>query len=167
MKFSFSLAADIGTNEAFPFPIGACSTCERTGLPILPLRAAYAPEPLHTQALPLSRGSDVKAVRLRTGQMRTLRRGYLYVLLDKKEWQAYEVTPEGALRQFRPYQVPREEPRSLCELCIRQDHDIPAAFLNIDINKYSTSLAGLRQRPLAGKRAEPLRARWHGRRHEP
>lgn len=139
MKFSLSIAADIATNEAFPLAIGACSTCERTGLPILPLRAAYAPEPLHTQALPLSRGSDVKAVRLRTGQVRTLRRGYLYVLLDKKEWQAYEVTPEGALRQFRPYQVPREEPRSLCELCIRQDHDIPAAFLNIDINKYSTA----------------------------
>lgn len=34
-----------------------------------------------------------------TDQVRTLRQGYLYVMLDQQEWQAYQVTPEGALLQ--------------------------------------------------------------------
>lgn len=42
------------------------------------------PEPWYTQALPLNRGSEVKAVRLRADQPRTLRSGYLYVLLDNR-----------------------------------------------------------------------------------
>ncbi|WP_175651487.1 T6SS effector BTH_I2691 family protein [Pseudomonas sp. Marseille-P9899] len=147
MTFSFSEAADIATNEACPVPTGICSTCQRSGLPILPLRAAYAPEPWYTQALPLNRGSEVKAVRLRADQPRTLRSGYLYVMLDNREWQAYEISPEGALRQFRPYQVPREEPRSLCEICIQQDHDIPASFINIKTDKYSTAWLALANDP--------------------
>ncbi|WP_256587736.1 toxin VasX [Pseudomonas sp. Irchel 3E13] len=147
MTFSFSVAADIATNEACPVPTGICSTCQRSGLPILPLRAAYASEPWYTQALPLNRGSEVKAVRLRADQPRTLRSGYLYVLLDNREWQAYEISREGALRQFRPYQVPREEPRSLCEICIQQDHDIPASFINIKTDRYSTAWLALANDP--------------------
>ena len=147
MTFSFSVAADIAINEACPVPTGICSTCQRSGLPILPLRAAYAPEPWYTQALPLNRGAEVKAVRLRADQPRTLRSGYLYVLLDNREWQAYEISPEGALRQFPPYQIPREEPRSLCEICIQQDHDIPASFINIKTDRYSTAWLALANDP--------------------
>ena len=147
MTISFSVAADIAIGEAFPFPGGICPTCQRSGLPILPLRAAYAPEPWETQLRPLPKAPEVKAVNMRFDQPRILRQGYLYVLLDRREWQAYEISPEGALSQFRPYQMPREEPRPLCEACIREDHDIPAAFINIDADKYSTAWLAIANDP--------------------
>ncbi len=34
--------------------------------------------------------------------LRTLRSGYLYVLLDQRIWHAYEVTAQGHLRRFNP-----------------------------------------------------------------
>ncbi|MHA6194124.1 T6SS effector BTH_I2691 family protein [Pseudomonas wadenswilerensis] len=135
------------SNEAMPIPVRTCRACERVGLPILPLRAAYAPEPWHTQALPLTPGSEVKAVRLRANQPRTLRRGFLYVLLDRKEWQGYQITPEGALRQIRPYQTPREEPLPLTMACVKQHHDIPASFINFDTSKYATAWLAIANDP--------------------
>ncbi|HFT8622566.1 TPA: T6SS effector BTH_I2691 family protein [Pseudomonas aeruginosa] len=136
---STSDALGTAANQAVPNATASCNACQRAGLPILPLRAAYAPAPQATQMLPVSRGSDLMVVNMRIDQPRTLREGYLYVLLDKAEWQAYQVTPEGALRQFRPYQPPREEPRSLSEDCIGKDHDVTASFINIDTDKYSTA----------------------------
>uniref|UniRef100_UPI002989AC4C T6SS effector BTH_I2691 family protein n=1 Tax=Pseudomonas huaxiensis TaxID=2213017 RepID=UPI002989AC4C len=147
MTISFSVVSDIATGETCPVPIDLCATCQRSGLPILPLRAAYAPQPWHTRLLPLTRGSKVEAVPMRLDQPRILRQGYLYVLLDQREWQAYEISPEGALSQFRPYQMPREEPRPLCEACIREDHDMPAAFINIDTRKYSTAWLAIANDP--------------------
>ncbi|MHA6196353.1 T6SS effector BTH_I2691 family protein [Pseudomonas wadenswilerensis] len=135
------------SNEAMPIPVRTCRACERVGLPILPLRAAYAPEPWHTQALPLTQGSEVTAIRLRANQPRTLRRGFLYVLLDRKEWQGYQITPEGALRQIRPYQTPREEPLPLTMACVKQHHDIPASFINFDTSKYSTAWLAIANDP--------------------
>ncbi|OLS60527.1 T6SS effector BTH_I2691 family protein [Pseudomonas putida] len=147
MTISFSVISDIATGEACPVPSTLCATCQRSGLPILPLRAAYAPAPWETQLRPLTPGSEVQAVRMGLGQPRILRQGYLYVLLDRREWQAYEISPEGALSQFRPYQMPQEEPRPLCEACIREDHDIPASFINIDTNKYSTAWLAIANDP--------------------
>ncbi|MFD2640554.1 T6SS effector BTH_I2691 family protein [Pseudomonas japonica] len=141
------LSLDIAINEADPPSLDVCGVCKRIGLPILPLRTACAPRPLETQELPLTLGSDVRTVRLRDNQPRILRRGFLYVMLDRREWQAYQITPEGALRQFRPYQVPREEPRPLSERCIRHDHDIPASFLNIDTDKYATAWLAIANDP--------------------
>ncbi|MHA6197341.1 T6SS effector BTH_I2691 family protein [Pseudomonas wadenswilerensis] len=145
--FSFALSMDAAIDTADPVPVELCATCQRIGLPILPLRAAYAPRPLETQALPLTRDSEVRAVRLHTDQPRTLRRGFLYVLLDRRVWHAYQITPEGVLRQFPAYQTPLEEPRPLTEICIMDDHDIPAAFLNIDADKYSTALLAIANDP--------------------
>ena len=147
MTISFSVFSDIATDEGCPVLSDVCPTCQRSGLPILPLRAAYAPEPWETQLRPLPKTPEVKAVKLRFDQPRTLRQGYLYVLLDRREWQAYEISPEGALSQFRPYQMPREEPRPLCEACIREDHDIPAAFINIDTRKHSTAWLAIANDP--------------------
>ncbi|MDR0279380.1 MAG: hypothetical protein LBJ37_15990 [Paucimonas sp.] len=146
-SFIFGLDLDASTREADPLSTGGCRLCERQGLPILPLRAAYAPEPWHTQALPLTRGSEVKAVRMHVGQPRTLRRGFLYVLLDRREWQAYQITPEGMLRQFSPYEIPRQEPIPIPLRCIRADHDMPAAFINIDTDKFSTAWLAIANDP--------------------
>ncbi|MDR0277591.1 MAG: hypothetical protein LBJ37_06885 [Paucimonas sp.] len=137
----------IASREAMPIPVRTCRACERVGLPILPLRAAYAPEPWNTQALPLTQGSDAKAVPLRANQPRILRRGFLYVLLDKKEWQAYQITPEAALRQVPPYQTSREEPLPLTMACVKQNHDIPASFINFDTKKYATAWLAIANDP--------------------
>lgn len=134
-------------NQAAPNTTGSCNACQRTGLPILPLRAAYAPMPGATRKRRASTNSELSSVPMRRDQPRTLRQGYLYVLLDKMEWQAYQVTPEGALRQFRPYQVPREEPSSLGQFCVDRNHDVTASFINVDTEKYSTAWIAIANDP--------------------
>lgn len=146
-NFNFALDIDAAMKTADPVPVENCKACQRSGLPILPLRAAYAPEPWHSQANPVDRNPEVKAVRMRLEQPRILRQGFLYVMLDRKEWQAYQITPEGALRHFRPYQIPREEPKPLSRVCVMQDHDIPASFINIDTEKYSTAWLAIANDP--------------------
>ncbi|HKS12437.1 MAG TPA: T6SS effector BTH_I2691 family protein, partial [Pseudomonas sp.] len=113
---------------------GGCKVCERTGLPIMLLRNAYAPAPGTLRKQP-----GARALPMRLEQARTLRHGYVYVVLDLQEWQAYEVTPEGALRQFPPYQPPLAAPPSLSRCCVAADHDIPAAFINIDTQMFSNA----------------------------
>jgi len=136
---SISTTLGWAMRHAVPNPTGTCKACERTGLPILPLRSAYAPAPTATSKRPLAGGGDLAAVPMRFDQPRTLREGYLYVLLDKREWQAYQVTPEGALRQFNPFSMPRAVPEPLSERCIHQDHDVPASFINIDTKLFKTA----------------------------
>lgn len=143
---SISVALGKATRHAMPNPPGTCNACQRTGLPILPLRAVYAPRPGHTRARDLA-AAPGESIPMRVDQPRTLRQGYLYVLLDKKEWQAYQITPEGALRQFRPYEPPRDEPQPLSEACLQQDHDVVASFINIDTSKYSTAWLAIANDP--------------------
>ena len=124
-------------DHAVPNPTGTCNVCERMGFPILPLRAAYAPSPLAMGKRAVAGAGGLEAVQMRLDQPRTLRQGYLYVLLDKAQWQAYEVTPEGALRQFNPFAMPREDPRPLSDKCIKADHFTPASFININTARHS------------------------------
>ncbi|WP_367351883.1 T6SS effector BTH_I2691 family protein [Achromobacter animicus] len=145
MSLSTTLGRTI--SHAAPNPTGACKACERTGLPILPLRAAYAPSPGQTYRRQPAARNEPATVQMRLDQPRILRQGYLYVLLDEMEWQAYEVTPEGALRQFRPYQVPRDEPSPLSKDCVNKDHDVPASFINIDAGKFSTAWIAIANDP--------------------
>ena len=110
---------------------GDCRACERTGLPILPLRRAIVAAG-SVQGVARNGLKDVPSA----DGLRTLRTGYLYVLLDRKDWQAYEVTPEGALRQFNPNEMPRSAPKPLTKCCVEQGHDVISSFLNIDTRKY-------------------------------
>ncbi|MFK5736965.1 hypothetical protein KW869_25855, partial [Pseudomonas urmiensis] len=77
-------------------PPDQCLACERQGLPILPLRRALVPDTRPAYNAPVV---DGKPVETRLG-LRTLRMGYLYVLLDRKVWQAFEVTEHAHLRRF-------------------------------------------------------------------
>jgi hypothetical protein len=111
-------------------PLGHCRACERQGLPILPLRQALVPATAYdTWARPEGPAA------LQPG-LRTLRAGYLYVLLDRKYWQAYRVTPDGYLRQFDPGEPPLANDTLLTKHCTAADHDIPSSFLNIDVTRY-------------------------------
>lgn len=112
-----------------------CKACQRSGLPILPLRAALVPN--EPGAVPANT----------TLGLRTLRAGYLYVLLDHLIWHAYQVTPEGYLRQFDPYAPPVANPASLASACVAADHDAPASFINIDTQKYATALLAFANDP--------------------
>ncbi|NON33544.1 toxin VasX, partial [Klebsiella pneumoniae] len=69
----------------------------------------------------------------------TLRMGYLYVLLDQQVWQAYAVSAQGHLRRFDPYAPPAGPPGPLPEKCAQENHDIPAAFVTIDTDKYNSA----------------------------
>lgn len=74
----------VASLQATSLPLG-CKVCERQGLPIFPLRVAAVPaaflnsrwQPtVPPQAVPLTGGEFKYA-------LRTLRMGYLYVLLDQ------------------------------------------------------------------------------------
>ena len=145
MSLSTTLSRTI--SHAAPNPTDACKACERTGLPILPLRAAYAPAPGQTYRRQPAASNAPATVRMRLDQPRILRQGYLYVLLDEVEWQAYEITPEGALRQFRPFQVPRDEPSPLSQSCVHRNHDVTASFINIDTERFSTAWIAIANDP--------------------
>ncbi|UFH49444.1 T6SS effector BTH_I2691 family protein [Pseudomonas sp. KNUC1026] len=122
--------------------MGRCATCQRAGLPILPLRSAFA-----TPAGDID--ADVTTAQL--GQLRTLRQGYLYVLLDARVWQAYEVTEQGLLRQFVPLQMPLAPPAPVTEQCIRNNHQLPASFINIDTARYSKAWLAFANDPWPGE----------------
>lgn len=107
-----------------------CRACERQGLPILPLRQALVPDYSGDPFL-----AENGQVPTRLG-WRTLRAGYLYVLLDRSIWHAYQVTPDGYLRQFNPYTPPAANESLLASTCVSADHDAPASFLNIDTHEH-------------------------------
>ena len=79
------------------------------------------------------------AFKARTIGLRTLRRGFLYVLLDQQVWHAYAVSEQGHLRRFNPYEPPDGPPSPLPEKCVNADHDIPSAFLNLDTGRYTSA----------------------------
>lgn len=108
-----------------------CKACQRKGLPILPLRHALVPRSPNEPVRP-----DTVRIDTRMG-LRTLRAGYLYVLLDRKIWQAYQVSPDGYLRQFNPYAPAPANETPLSDACVSANHDCPASFLNIDTDKHS------------------------------
>ncbi|MES2232985.1 MAG: T6SS effector BTH_I2691 family protein [Pseudomonadota bacterium] len=108
-----------------------CKACQRKGLPILPLRHALVPRSPNEPVRP-----DTVHIDTRLG-LRTLRAGYLYVLLDRKIWQAYQVSPDGYLRQFNPYAPPPANETPLSVACVAANHDCPASFLNIDTDKHT------------------------------
>ncbi|KPG69248.1 T6SS effector BTH_I2691 family protein [Pseudomonas libanensis] len=108
-----------------------CKACQRKGLPILPLRHALVPRSPNEPVRP-----DTVHIDTRLG-LRTLRAGYLYVLLDRKIWQAYQVSPDGYLRQFNPYAPSPANETPLSDACVSANHDCPASFLNIDTSKHT------------------------------
>jgi len=116
-------------------PVDQCRACERQGLPILPLRRALVPD---TRPGYASTVAGEPHVETRMG-LRTLRSGYLYVLLDQRIWQAYEVTDQGHLRRFNPYEPPPGPPPSLPARCVNENHDIPSSFLTLDTATYGSA----------------------------
>ena len=127
--------------QAAPSPTGTCSACERTGLPILPLRLAIMPV---TDGLKQHGALSHKSVQT---ALRVLRQGYVYVLLDKEIWHAYQVTPEGYLRQFNPFSMPRAEPEPLAKACLDAGHDLRSAFINIDTAAHKQAWIAFSQDP--------------------
>ncbi|MFK0312883.1 T6SS effector BTH_I2691 family protein [Pseudomonas sp. NPDC090233] len=126
MSISQRIATAVAETE---FLLTPCKACQRQGLPILPLRQALVPD---------TRPGRDSATQTRMG-LRTLRSGYLYVLLDQRIWHAYEVTDHGHLRRFNPYEPPLGPPPPLPERCAQADHDLPSSFINIDTEAYGSA----------------------------
>ncbi|MEW5516056.1 T6SS effector BTH_I2691 family protein, partial [Pseudomonas asiatica] len=126
----------IAMQEEIPNTYGTCNACERSGLPILLLREAYAPRPDTGRPYRLADDSEIIFHPMHTDQLRLLRQGYVYVLLDQEIWQAYEVAAEGTLQRFPVSQMPLGPPRSLPKVCATEGHDVIASFINIDTLLY-------------------------------
>ena len=127
------------SEQAASTPSG-CKACQRTGLPIFPLRVAAVPRALVSSAWqPVVPKQDAQ---LTGGEfkyaLRTLRMGYVYVLLDRRVWQGYQVTADGYLRQFDPMAMPEGDTvEPISKACRQQGHCISASFINIDDELYS------------------------------
>ena len=112
-----------------------CKSCERQGVAIYPLRVAAVPKSLVNmgwQPVVPQQDTELKGGEFKYA-LRTLREGYVYMLLDKTIWQGYQVTPEGFLRMFNAHEMPeggKVEPLSAA--CLQQNHDIRSSFINID-----------------------------------
>ncbi|WNN40268.1 T6SS effector BTH_I2691 family protein [Pseudomonas inefficax] len=133
---SISKTIHITMQEEIPNTYGTCNACERSGLPILLLREAYAPRPDTGRPYRLADDSEIIFHPMHTDQLRLLRQGYVYVLLDQEIWQAYEVAAEGTLQRFPVSQMPLGPPRSLPKVCATEGHDVIASFINIDTLLY-------------------------------
>ena len=127
--------------QAAPNPTGNCNACERPGLPILPLRLAVMPI---TDGLKRHGALHHKSIQT---TLRVLRQGYVYVLLDKEIWHAYEVTPEGYLRQFNPFSMPRAKPEPLADACLDAGHELRSSFINIDTTTHKQAWIAFSQDP--------------------
>ena len=124
----------VASQQAAYTPSG-CKACERKGIAIYPLRVAAVPVSLvntgwhpvvPTQDTVLTGGEFKYA-------LRTLREGYVYVLLDNAVWQGYQVTPQGFLRMFNVTEMPEGgHVEALSAACLQQNHDIRSSFINID-----------------------------------
>ena len=107
---SISKAVHIAMQEEIPNTYGSCNACERSGLPIMLLREDYAPRPDAGRPYRLADDSEITFHPMHTDQLRLLRQGYVYVLLDQEIWQAYTVAAEGTLQRFPVSQMPRGRP---------------------------------------------------------
>lgn len=112
-----------------------CKACERKGIPILPLRVAVMPKSVVNSGWHPS--VPEPSIELTGGEykygLRTLRMGFLYVLLDKYYWQGYEVTADGCLRYFNADAMPEDHTvEPLSPRCRQENHDIKSHFLHID-----------------------------------
>jgi hypothetical protein len=126
----------VASSESGP-PPGTCRVCQRKGLPILVLREALVPKPASWLDPP--RPPAEPAIAEMQKGCRILRAGYLYVLLDYSVWQAYQVSPDGYLRQFNPCAPPLADGQPLARACVQSDHDMPASLLNLDVDTYRTA----------------------------
>ncbi|PRH49111.1 T6SS effector BTH_I2691 family protein [Burkholderia multivorans] len=81
-----------------------CANCEKTGLPILPVRYTVVPNTVAAKLPPGIGGSGVTDVKLTEHRyaLRTLRAGWLYLFYvqgprGRNYWEAYNVTEDGRL----------------------------------------------------------------------
>ncbi len=137
---------------------GKCGACERTGFPLFLVRKSVVPKFFKNSKtniwesgmLPLKNHEPTTAFTHFSYVYRTLREGYVYILLQKnksaKGWQGtnlnllkvkvFEVTKSGAfrLREFRDVKGTR--PKELPESCITEGHQFKAKFITLDNKIY-------------------------------
>ncbi|WP_392563381.1 hypothetical protein RHO13_08110 [Orbus wheelerorum] len=144
------------SKEALLLDNGNCGACERSGFPIFLVRKSIVPKyfkkSIDWSKGMLSLGGDREPKQdfdSHKYAYRTMREGYIYVLLEKKpvkEWEgtnlsllkvmAYEVTNSGAfrLREFRDIKGSR--PKEIPVSCINEGHQFKAKFITIDNKIY-------------------------------
>ncbi len=137
---------------------GKCGACQRTGFPLFLVRKSVVPKFFknseaniwETGMLPLKNHEPTTSFKHFSYVYRTLREGYVYILLQKnksaKGWQGtnlnllkvkvFEVTKSGAfrLREFRDVKGTR--PKELPESCITEGHQFKAKFITLDNKIY-------------------------------
>ncbi|SUD77741.1 T6SS effector BTH_I2691 family protein [Pseudomonas putida] len=136
---SISATIHAAMQEEIPNSHGGCNACGRIGLPILLLREAYAPRPDAGHLFRWASDSEITYHPMHTDQLRLLRQGYVYVLLDQATWQAYAVAADATLQRFPVSQMLLGPPRPLPKWCATAGHDVIASFINIDTSLYRTA----------------------------
>lgn len=113
-----------------------CTNCEKTGLPILPVRYSVLPKQVKASIPKGISGTRVTDIPLDTHHygLRTLREGWIYLFYEvgprgNRYWEAYKVTPDGLLwKQDLP---PSREMRIHPE-CAKRAIAVPMALIAIE-----------------------------------
>ena len=139
-RAAIATAANSGTSSS---PNGGCRDCVKTGLAILPVVTALAPNTLKGKSAELSaldkwlNSSDLKS---HWFYMRSLPAGYLYVLKTDLTWDGYAVDSEGLLRQMPVSDLPSSAGgvTPMSQACKRSGDNIPAQVIAIDPKKHAS-----------------------------
>ncbi|AWH87231.1 T6SS effector BTH_I2691 family protein [Limnobaculum parvum] len=123
---------------------GGCGVCERLGFPLFLVRKSVVKKQLNginwSAGIPsLNDREPEETLKAHEYVLRTLRTGYVYVLVEtklggNKEFLGYEVTPDGAFRYRTVKEMHETDVKPLAESCVKNDHTLPSLFINVDMS---------------------------------
>ncbi|OCG33189.1 MULTISPECIES: toxin VasX [unclassified Gilliamella] len=134
---------------------GKCGACQRSGFPLFLVRKSIVPKNFkgikwEQGMLALGDREPKEALKHFKYAYRTLREGYVYILLHKnksvKEWEgtnlnllkvkAFEVTHSGAFRLRELRDIKGSRPKELPSSCVTEGHQFKAKFITLDNKIY-------------------------------
>jgi hypothetical protein len=134
---------------------GKCGACQRSGFPLFLVRKSIVPKNFKgikwdQGMLALGNREPTETLNCFKYAYRTLREGYVYILLRKnksvKEWQgtnlnllkvkAFEVTHSGAFRLRELRDIKGSRPKELPSSCVTDGHQFKAKFITLDNKIY-------------------------------
>ena len=138
-RAAVATAANSGTSSP---PNGGCRDCIKTGLAILPVVTALAPNTLkgkNAELSALDKWLDSSDLKSHWFYMRSLPAGYLYVLKPDLTWDGYAVDAEGLLRNMPVGDLPGAAGgvTPMSQACKRSADNIPAQVIAIDPTKHA------------------------------
>ncbi|WP_430876178.1 toxin VasX [Gilliamella sp. G0441] len=147
-RIIYAEATKYGKDSQSALANGGCGVCERKGFPIFLVRKApinknFNLAQIMGETIELLKDNREPPIGLVSHKYvyRTLRVGYVYILLKHKtngwEFLGYEVTPSGVFRHKTITDLKERNINEIPKACTKGgNHHIPGSFINIDTTIY-------------------------------